>query len=519
MGLAALGAAYAFLSLYPALLTRVRTPGVPRLLAIVPGVAVCLWTPALVAWGIPRVVVGCITMWLSVFKLISWAAGRGPLSRDDLSLLQRTLLFLLPIHPRTPRWGKPPSASWIVLVLAGKVALQAAVALVLANVTLHPFLVHSLWAVCIWNMVAMGVDATAPFVQAAMGIPLNPSMNQPYLSITIQEFWSQRYNLVTTTCLRQTVYEPIIDGAFVRPAAASPAPPSTPLSAAGEPGAAAAGLGSSSSSAATSGSDSESCSATTDSGSGSGSGGAPAAAAAAGEDAPAPGLRRRRGARGGADDLRRRDQNGGGAADDAADDDVAAEKRAAQALAAARDGAASDDCLLLAPEAGGKAPVAEWRKSLATAMVFVASGVMHEMLIWYMCNAPAYTQRGTYVFGPVLIFFALQAPAMQAEKWVLNGLTALRRRLSRGAKPSPKPAAPRGPLAAAAGAALRVAFYAARVVAVYAWLWGLADFTFWRSTQSCRLEEQAIPEILSAIAAARGAAARLAEAAQLAWQP
>jgi hypothetical protein len=30
-------------------------------------------------------------------------------------------------------------------------------------------------------------------VQYVMGMPLNPSMNQPYLSVTIQEFWSQRW--------------------------------------------------------------------------------------------------------------------------------------------------------------------------------------------------------------------------------------------------------------------------------------------------------------------------------------
>lgn len=41
-------------------------------------------------------------------------------------------------------------------------------------------------------MVAMAVDLAAPFVQAAMALPLAPSMDQPYLSTTIQEFWSQR---------------------------------------------------------------------------------------------------------------------------------------------------------------------------------------------------------------------------------------------------------------------------------------------------------------------------------------
>lgn len=47
-------------------------------------------------------------------------------------------------------------------------------------------------AASIWNMVAMAVDAGAPLVQALLGLPLAPSMDQPYLSATVQEFWSQR---------------------------------------------------------------------------------------------------------------------------------------------------------------------------------------------------------------------------------------------------------------------------------------------------------------------------------------
>jgi hypothetical protein len=41
--------------------------------------------------------------------------------------------------------GKPPTLGWNLLVLLGKVALQAVVALLLTYVSLHPFLVHSLW--------------------------------------------------------------------------------------------------------------------------------------------------------------------------------------------------------------------------------------------------------------------------------------------------------------------------------------------------------------------------------------
>jgi hypothetical protein len=39
-------------------------------------------------------------------QLIAYAANRGPLVRPGLTTLQRTLLFLLPVHPRSPRWGE-----------------------------------------------------------------------------------------------------------------------------------------------------------------------------------------------------------------------------------------------------------------------------------------------------------------------------------------------------------------------------------------------------------------------------
>lgn len=115
---------------------------------------------------------------------------------------------------------------------------------------------------------------------------------------------------------------------------------------------------------------------------------------------------------------------------------------------------------------------------------------------------------------------------MQAEKWVLKAAARLRHRLMRRLRPAhahlhaAAPAPPRGAAAraarAAGRAALRAAWRAARVVMVYAWLWGLADFTFWRSTAACGLEEKVVPELVAALAALRGAAARAAAAMQLA---
>jgi len=104
---------------------------------------------------------------------------------------------------------------------------------------------------------------------------------------------------------------------------------------------------------------------------------------------------------------------------------------------------------------------------------------------------------------------------MQAEKWVLRRLSHLRRRYL-PASPEPSSRSP-APLAAALSALWFVVCYAARVVLVYAWLWGLADYTFWKSTQSCRLEELAVPEIAHMLASARDGALRVAGSLQLGW--
>ncbi|KAI8463636.1 MAG: hypothetical protein J3K34DRAFT_494782 [Monoraphidium minutum] len=473
---------------------------------------------------LPRIVVGCCTMWLSSFKLIAFVGDRGPLAAS---------------RHCSARYCAPPSVPWILAVLLGKAALQAAVVLALAHLRLHPFLVHSLYAVSIWNLVAMVVDASAPVVQAAMGMALNPSMDQPYLSASIQEFWSQRYNLVTTACLRQAVYEPVIDGAFAQPrgAAAAPyegagSPPDAQvlIAAAGGPpkggvageseggfGAAAPGVDGASSGGSGSGSSAGGASPRVSAAGSAGGGGSCSAESGEGSNGSATaGPRRRRGGKGGAE--------AGAGATAVADVCSAGVKDQRLVVAAAARGAPGGEGAPGGGGAGRGAP--EWRKSLGTLLVFVASGLMHEAIICnppirYACITPGPegSQGNGYRLGPVLAFFTLQAPAMQAEKWVLQRVARLRAALLRRLGAAPAPAPPRrhaAALAAAAGrAAAAGAWRAAQVVMVYAWLWGLADFTFWRGTAACRLEARILPELMAALSAARGAAARAAGALQL----
>ena len=65
--------------------------------------------------------------------------------------------------------------------------------------------------VLIWLLVSVVVDSSTPWaIQLLQLPPTRPSMNHPYLSDSLEDFWGRRYNLVVSYTLRHTVYNPIV---------------------------------------------------------------------------------------------------------------------------------------------------------------------------------------------------------------------------------------------------------------------------------------------------------------------
>ncbi|KAL6287644.1 hypothetical protein ACE6H2_012034 [Prunus campanulata] len=48
-------------------------------------------------------------------------------------------------------------------------------------------------------------------LELILAFELEPQFNEPYLSISLQDFWGRRWNLMVTSILRPTVYEPTLD--------------------------------------------------------------------------------------------------------------------------------------------------------------------------------------------------------------------------------------------------------------------------------------------------------------------
>ncbi|KAJ1380403.1 Wax synthase domain [Sesbania bispinosa] len=46
-------------------------------------------------------------------------------------------------------------------------------------------------------------------VRAMFGFEMEPQFNEPYLCTSLQDFWGRRWNLMVTSILRPTVYDPV----------------------------------------------------------------------------------------------------------------------------------------------------------------------------------------------------------------------------------------------------------------------------------------------------------------------
>ncbi|KAJ6984745.1 acyl-CoA--sterol O-acyltransferase 1 [Populus alba x Populus x berolinensis] len=136
--------------------------GTKRLLSVLPVVCLFLYLPL----KISSVHLGGSTAffiaWLANFKVLLFAFGKGPLSSDpSISLPLFIALACLPI-----------------------------------KIQQKDFLLEILLAV------------GAVLARNFLGLELEPQFNEPYLATSLQDFWGCRWNLVVTSILRPTVYEP-----------------------------------------------------------------------------------------------------------------------------------------------------------------------------------------------------------------------------------------------------------------------------------------------------------------------
>ncbi|TKY67954.1 Acyl-CoA--sterol O-acyltransferase 1 [Spatholobus suberectus] len=213
---------------------------------------------------------GFFLAWLANFKLLLFAFDKGPLSSDPLiSLARFVAVACLPIkiqqnQPHTPqiesrtlhssnpnqphqngespppepadppqaskssRFDTDPSSSitpnssFQSKGATGAPLLRYAIQGIILGVLvkmydysdrIHPIVIMCMYCFHIYFLLEIILAMVAAAARSTLGLELEPQFNDPLRSTSLQDFWGRRWNLMVTSILRPTVYEPTLRAA------------------------------------------------------------------------------------------------------------------------------------------------------------------------------------------------------------------------------------------------------------------------------------------------------------------
>jgi hypothetical protein len=222
--------------------------GIPRLFGVLPIVCLFLVLPLNLSSIHPGGTFSFFIAWLANFKLLLFAFGKGPLSSGpSVSLGHFLAVACLPIKiqqnpplksweksqksqsngpnkrnphektnpngkikentaPKRPKKGHKSSLNYAIkgLLFGMLVRVYA------YSEHIHPKVILCLHCLYIYLFLEIILALVAVLPRALMGLELEPQFDEPYLSASLEDFWGKRWNLMASSILRQTVYEPFI---------------------------------------------------------------------------------------------------------------------------------------------------------------------------------------------------------------------------------------------------------------------------------------------------------------------
>jgi hypothetical protein len=202
-------AASAVAMLYARAAASTVRPGLYRLLALLPALALLLVLPLAVPAYSARGTASFL-VWLGEFKLLLLASGRGPLD-PDLDPLPFVFTGALPVKLLQKRPDDAANNTQLPLV-SSSVKLAAIVAIALAlqgKDRMHRFVAFTLYALLTYCILDFAFPCIAALGRAALRTELEPTFGRPYLSASLGEFWGRRWNLMASAVLRAAIYLPV----------------------------------------------------------------------------------------------------------------------------------------------------------------------------------------------------------------------------------------------------------------------------------------------------------------------
>ncbi|KAJ1398855.1 Wax synthase [Sesbania bispinosa] len=197
-------------------ISKVVPRGFPTLLAIVPIMCLFLALPMSLHSVHLCGTFAFFISWLANFKLLLFAFDKGPLSSSSLSLKQFMVFASFPVKIQNPKsqdeatststssFEKTNQLKYTIkgLVFAGVLRAYS------YNNYMHPVVLYCLYCIHIYVMLEFMLAMIAVLARTLLGIELEPQFNEPYLSSSLQDFWGRRWNLMASTILQSTVYQP-----------------------------------------------------------------------------------------------------------------------------------------------------------------------------------------------------------------------------------------------------------------------------------------------------------------------
>ncbi|KAI3904275.1 hypothetical protein MKW92_013021 [Papaver armeniacum] len=171
-------------------------------------------------------------IWLGNFKLLLFSFNLGPLSSSSTSRFdpsKSSVLFIslacLPIklkeNTSKPKIKEQPQIHINIqnkkklwrnqyLILGLKTLILSTVVKIYDyRQYLNPNVILVIYCLHLYFGAEVVLGISRAIAKTILGLDLAPVFDQPYLSNSLQEFWGRRWNLMVTSILRSTVYNPV----------------------------------------------------------------------------------------------------------------------------------------------------------------------------------------------------------------------------------------------------------------------------------------------------------------------
>jgi D-alanyl-lipoteichoic acid acyltransferase DltB (MBOAT superfamily) len=176
-------------------------------------------------------------MWWANFKLVAFCCGRGPLSgKRSPTVWAFASVLLLPMSPisesekkrRLSARGKsePATSQFKTYVTKGtlKVVGLAICVWILKHLMEHQYgnwTKNLVFAFALYYLLGVFEDLLGSVSANLIGIEVERSFKKPFLSTSLKEFWTLRWNQHVAKLLKVVVYEPIVEGSLIHKADSS----------------------------------------------------------------------------------------------------------------------------------------------------------------------------------------------------------------------------------------------------------------------------------------------------------